>query len=232
LRSLRFKVYFNAETKEIVGDGIMTGIKYQDVTTKEIKELAVGGAFVEIGTVPNSELVKDLVQLNRSGEMVVDAKTQRASLEGIWAAGDVCDSLYKQNNIAVGDAIKAALDIYFISIGLNNPMVAILHNIRSLYNVGSIFRTADAAGIEKIYLCGITPEPIDKFGRLRPQLTKVSLGAESSVQWERVASTTRLIDRLKKDKYKIIAIEQSERSIHYSKVKTNSLGQRQRCSGQ
>jgi len=53
-------------------------------------------------------------------------------------------------------------------------MVAILHNIRSLANVGSIFRTADAAGVEKIFLCGIAPAPYDVFGKPRPQLTKVS----------------------------------------------------------
>jgi len=65
-------------------------------------------------------------------------------------------------------------------------MIAILHNIRSLYNVGSIFRTADATGIEKIYLCGITPAPVDQFGKYRQQLTKVSLGAEKYVAWEKV----------------------------------------------
>ena len=98
-------------------------------------------------------------------------------------------------------------------------MLVILHNIRSLYNVGSIFRTADAAGIEKIYLCGITPMPIDKFGRLRQPLTKVSLGAENFVEWEKCGQATRLIDKLKKQKYKIFAIEQSKKSIPYYKIK-------------
>lgn len=104
-------------------------------------------------------------------------------------------------------------------------MVVILHNIRSLYNVGSIFRTADAAGVEKIYLCGITPAPVDAFSRPRPQLTKVSLGAEKYVEWEKIGSaslpqsTTRLIDKFKKQNYKIFAIEQSKKSIPYYKVK-------------
>ena len=97
-------------------------------------------------------------------------------------------------------------------------MVVILQNIRSLHNVGSIFRTADAAGIEKLYLCGITPEPTDRFGRPRPQLTKVSLGAEKAVAWEKCASTSKLIDRLKKDGYKIFTIEQSKKSIPYYKT--------------
>ncbi len=94
-------------------------------------------------------------------------------------------------------------------------MIVILYNIRSLYNVGSIFRTADAAGVEKIYLCGITPKPVDEFGRPREQLTKVSLGAEKYVEWEHCKSTTRLIDKLKKDNYKIFAIEQNKKSIPY-----------------
>jgi len=101
-------------------------------------------------------------------------------------------------------------------------MVVILYNIRSLHNVGSIFRTADAAGIEKIYLCGITPGPIDVFGRPRQQLTKVSLGAEKYVKWEKIKSATRIIDKLKKDNYKIFAIEQNKKSILYSNIRRSS----------
>ena len=99
-----------------------------------------------------------------------------------------------------------------------NEVVAVIHDIRSLHNVGSIFRTADGAGLRKIYLCGITPEPTDRFGRPRPQLTKVSLGAEKAVAWEKCASTSKLIDRLKKDGYKIFTIEQSKKSIPYYKT--------------
>ena len=84
-----------------------------------------------------------------------------------------------------------------------------------MHNVGSIFRTADAAGIEKIYLCGITPAPIDKFGRKRRQITKVSLGAENYIPWEHAKSTTRLIDKFKKQGYTVLAIEQSKKSIPY-----------------
>ena len=103
-------------------------------------------------------------------------------------------------------------------------MIVILHNIRSLHNVGSIFRTADAAGVEKIYLCGITPAPVDVFGRPRQQLTKVSLGAEKYVEWEKIKSTTRLIDKLKKEKYKILAIEQDKKSTPYYKLKIKNKG--------
>ena len=97
-------------------------------------------------------------------------------------------------------------------------MVIILHNIRSLHNVGSIFRTADAAGVEKIYLCGITPTPIDSFGKPRQQLTKVSLGAERYIKWEKVKTTSKLINKLKKEKYKIFAVEQSKKSVPYYKI--------------
>ena len=97
-------------------------------------------------------------------------------------------------------------------------MIIILHNIRSLHNVGSIFRTADAAGIEKIYLCGYTPSPKDRFRKYRPQLTKVALGAERSIKWEKVKATISLIKKLKKEKYKIFAIEQSKKSIPYYKA--------------
>ncbi len=97
-------------------------------------------------------------------------------------------------------------------------MVAILHNIRSLHNVGSIFRTADAAGVWKLYLCGITPEPADRFGKIRPQIAKVALGAEKTVKWEKYNATSKLIDRLKKEGYKILAVEQSKKSIPYYKV--------------
>jgi len=96
-------------------------------------------------------------------------------------------------------------------------MIIVLDNIRSLYNVGSIFRTADAVGVEKIYLCGITPEPIDRFGKVRPQLAKVALGAEKSVPWEYVKSTSRLINILKKN-YKVFAVEQDKKSIPYFKA--------------
>jgi len=101
-------------------------------------------------------------------------------------------------------------------------MIAILHNIRSLHNVGSIFRTADAAGIEKIYLCGITPAPIDRFGKPISQLKKVSLGAEEYVEWEKISKIEKVIQKLKKEKYKIFAVEQSENSTLYYKLQANS----------
>jgi alkyl hydroperoxide reductase subunit F len=100
-----------AQTIEITGENFVSGLKYKDRQTNEIKELKVDGVFVEIGSTPNSFLVKDLVNLNNFGEIIVDPKTQQTSLFGIWAAGDVTDFPYKQNNIAVGHAISAILNI-------------------------------------------------------------------------------------------------------------------------
>ena len=106
-------------------------------------------------------------------------------------------------------------------------MIVILNNIRSLHNVGSIFRTADAAGIEKLYLTGITPEPVDRFDKIRPQLAKVSLGAESSVKWDGSTrsprATLKLLEKLKKEGYKIFAVEQAENSVPYYKSKVPGL---------
>ena len=94
-----------------------------------------------------------------------------------------------------------------------------LHNIRSVHHVGSIFRTANAAGVEKIYLCGITPEPCDRLGNLRNDFAKVALGAEKNILWESKKSTVRVIKALKKDGWKIFAIEQSKKSVLYSSLK-------------
>jgi len=71
---------------------------------------------------------------------------------------------------------------------------------------------------EKIYLCGITPKPVDEFGKPRSQLIKVSLGAEKYVPWEKVESTSRLIDKLKRDGYKILSVEQNKNSTQYYKL--------------
>lgn len=95
-------------------------------------------------------------------------------------------------------------------------MIVILSDIRSGHNVGSIFRTVDAAGCTKLFLCGITPTPLDRFGRPRSDIAKVALGAEGWVPWEYAASCTRLLGHLKKDGYTILALEQNARSISYA----------------
>ncbi|MGD1003106.1 MAG: FAD-dependent oxidoreductase [Minisyncoccia bacterium] len=109
------EILWNTVIEEIHGSAetqMVNGVKYKNIKTGEEKELPLDGVFIEIGLTPNTDFVKDLVQLNEVGHVVVDAKTQQTSAAGIWAAGDVSDVLYDQNNISVGDAIKATLNIY------------------------------------------------------------------------------------------------------------------------
>jgi len=98
-------------------------------------------------------------------------------------------------------------------------LIAVLHNIRSLHNVGSMFRTADGAGFQKIYLTGYTPAPTDIFGKVRPEIAKTALGAEKSVSWEKRKDLGRLIADLKKQGFLILALEQARNSIPYDKLK-------------
>lgn len=106
------EIIFNAQTVEVVGDKFMTGLKYKDRATNEEKVLDVSGLFVEIGSVPNSEMVKGLVELDKFGQVIIDSKHASTSHLGIFAAGDITDDPYKQNNISAGDAVKAALAAY------------------------------------------------------------------------------------------------------------------------
>ncbi|MBI5147916.1 MAG: FAD-dependent oxidoreductase [Parcubacteria group bacterium] len=106
------EIIASAEILSISGDNFVSGLRYRDKKIGEEKELPVGGVFVEIGSVPNVNPVKELVEINAAGEIAVDHRTQKTSLEGIWAAGDATDVLYKQNNISMGDAVKAVLNVY------------------------------------------------------------------------------------------------------------------------
>ena len=95
----------------------------------------------------------------------------------------------------------------------------ILHNIRSLYNVGSIFRTADAAGGSKIFLTGYTPSPRDVFGNFRKEISKTALGAEKYMPWQKMSDIGGLTEELNGKKVQIVALEQSEKSIDYRKFR-------------
>ncbi len=98
----------------------------------------------------------------------------------------------------------------------------LLYNIRSTHNVGSIFRTADTLGIEKLYLVGTTPTPIDRFERVRLDIAKVALGAEKVLDWEYLKEAKTTISKLKKEGWNIIAIEQNNNSVDYKKIKTKN----------
>lgn len=103
--------------------------------------------------------------------------------------------------------------------GKNEVVAVLLHDIRSTHNVGSIFRTSDALGVNKIFMSGYTPTPIDKYGRARKDIAKVALGAEKTIPWEYSEDPNKIIKKLKTDGFSVIAIEQSESSMDYKKVK-------------
>ncbi|MGV3538501.1 MAG: RNA methyltransferase [Rufibacter sp.] len=84
-----------------------------------------------------------------------------------------------------------------------SPVVLVLDNVRSLHNVGSAFRTADAFAVEKIYLCGITGTPPNK------EIHKTALGATDSVEWQHVSSTLAAVETLKQQGYNVWAVEQA-----------------------
>ena len=96
-----------------------------------------------------------------------------------------------------------------------HEVAILLHNIRSSHNVGSIFRTADAAGVATLYLSGYTPTPLDRFGRPNKEIAKTALGGEASVQWKYYKSPVSVITALKKKDWNIVAVEQDARAIDY-----------------
>ncbi len=98
-------------------------------------------------------------------------------------------------------------------------IAVLLHNMRSAHNVGSIFRTADAACISRIYLAGYTPAPRDRFGRVQKQIAKVALGAEKSVLWEHAVSSRTVISRLKREGWTIVGVEQDARAHDYRRCR-------------
>jgi tRNA G18 (ribose-2'-O)-methylase SpoU len=97
--------------------------------------------------------------------------------------------------------------------------VLVLHNIRSVHNIGALFRTADAVGITRIVLSGYSPTPLDRFGRIRDDVAKASLGAEQSVPWSYVKTPTTTLKKLKQDGYVMVGLEQDARSVSYKKIK-------------
>jgi 23S rRNA (guanosine2251-2'-O)-methyltransferase len=96
-------------------------------------------------------------------------------------------------------------------VAAKNPIVIVLDNIRSMHNVGSVFRTADAFLLEKIYLCGYTPQPPHR------DIHKTALGSTETVEWKYFERTIDAVNSLKNDGYKIVAVEQVENSIALNK---------------
>ena len=102
----------NAQTLEILGDKFVKGLKYLDLKTNMEQVLPVTGVFIEIGLVPSTQYAEGLVDMDQYKRIIVDPRSMRTSIEGIWAAGDCTNGMYHQNNIAAGEAVKALEDIY------------------------------------------------------------------------------------------------------------------------
>ena len=112
LSNPKMKAVMNSVPVEIKGEKFVKALIYEDINSKEKTEIAVAGVFVEIGLIPSTDFVKDMVKLNKYGQIPIDPRTQKSELAGLWAAGDCSDVLYHQNNIAAGDAVRALEDIY------------------------------------------------------------------------------------------------------------------------
>src|SRR3989344_2365652 len=106
------RILADTEPTEVLGEQFVSGLKYLDKSTNEIKEVAVSGIFVEAGVIPNTAFAEEFLEMDAVKRIKVDPRNQRASVEGVWAAGDCTDELYHQNNIAAGDGVKALEDIY------------------------------------------------------------------------------------------------------------------------
>lgn len=94
-----------------------------------------------------------------------------------------------------------------------SPLIIIVDNVRSMHNVGSIFRTSDAFLVEKIYLCGITPTPPHR------EIQKTALGATESVDWQYAENTLDVVNQLKKEGWTILALEQTTNSVMLDELK-------------
>ncbi len=105
-------------------------------------------------------------------------------------------------------------------------IVLILHNIRSSYNVGSLFRTSDAVGVSKIIISGYTPSPRDKFDRENKEISKTAIGAEKTVEWLKIKNLNKELLKLKQEKFKLIALELHEKAVDYRKIRSLTRGNR------
>jgi alkyl hydroperoxide reductase subunit F len=108
----KFKAITNAQITRVDGDTFIKSLTYKDGDTGEEHKIETSGIFVEIGQTPNTEFVKNVLELDQYGKIIVDPMTQMTKIPGIWAAGDCTNGRYHQNNIAAGDAVKALEDLY------------------------------------------------------------------------------------------------------------------------
>ena len=112
LKDPKFKAIKDIELVNIYGGDFVDGMTISYNNDKHEEKIQGKGIFVEIGQLPNSDFVKDVVACTPAGQIIIDPRTQQTNIPGIWSAGDVTDVLYHQNNIASGDAVRALEDIY------------------------------------------------------------------------------------------------------------------------
>jgi alkyl hydroperoxide reductase subunit AhpF len=122
----RVNIIYQAEVEKILGEQTVSGLLYRDKKAERSKDLPIGGIFIEVGSTPNSEFIRGIVETNEAGEIVIDPRTARTSREGIFAAGDVTNDPFKQNNISAGDGVRAALSAYtyLLKITKSSPCAA------------------------------------------------------------------------------------------------------------
>jgi len=113
LEDSKMEAHTNALTQKIEGDETVQSLTYENTKTGEEHTMDVEGVFVEIGLVPNTDIVAGLLEMDDYNRIKVNPWTQQTSVDGIWAAGDCTNVRYHQNNIAAGDAVKALEDIYY-----------------------------------------------------------------------------------------------------------------------
>lgn len=101
---------------------------------------------------------------------------------------------------------------------MKKQLTLVLENVRSMHNVGSLFRTADAFGVSRMMLSGYTPAPIDRFGRVVKEIQKTSLGAIDMVPWEHVPDACAEVRRLKEAGHMVVVLEQDARSVSLSEA--------------
>lgn len=112
MKDPKMRAVLNTDVAEVVGDKFVSGLKLKNVQTGEESEIAVTGVFVEIGMIPNTEFVKNILPLDEYNRVKIDPWTQKTEVPGVWAAGDCTNIKYHQNNISAGDAVRALEDIY------------------------------------------------------------------------------------------------------------------------
>ena len=112
LKDPKFRAITEIEFVDVYGTDFVDGMTIRYTADKREEKIEGKGIFVEVGQIPNSGYVKDFVDQDPGGQIKIDPRTQATSHVGVWAAGDVTDVLYHQNNIAAGDAVRALEDIY------------------------------------------------------------------------------------------------------------------------